>query len=70
LVACPLSGNRASVTSAGALAARIALARMSSDNVIPRDRAVSARTSRSCGSRRTATRAVRRRDSERGRAGA
>ena len=52
-------GNRASPSAAGALAARIALARMSSDSVIPRDRAVSARTSRSCGRRRTATRAVR-----------
>jgi len=53
------SGNRASPSAVGALAARIALALMSSDSVIPRDRAVSARTSRSCGRRRTATRAVR-----------
>jgi hypothetical protein len=44
---------------AGALADCIALARMNSDSVIPRDRAVLARTSRSCGRRRTATSAVR-----------
>ncbi len=53
------AGNRASASVAGALAALIALARMSSESVIPRDRAVSARMSRSAGRRRTATRAVR-----------
>jgi hypothetical protein len=51
------SGNRAS--GAGTLADRIALVRMNSDSVIPRDRAVLASTSRSCGRRRTATSAVR-----------
>jgi hypothetical protein len=49
----------------GALAVSIALARMNSDSETPRDRAVSASTSRSPGSRRTATRAVRCLDSER-----
>jgi hypothetical protein len=49
----------------GALAVSIALDRMNSDNETPRDRAWSASMSRSRGSRRTATKAVRCLDSER-----
>jgi hypothetical protein len=43
----------------------MALDRMNSESVIPRERAAWASRSRSCGSRRSATRAVRCRDSDR-----
>jgi hypothetical protein len=63
------AGRSLCVGSAAAPAVRIALARMNSDSVTPRDLADWASMSRSCGRRRTATRAVRCRDSERGRDG-
>ena len=53
------SCKRASASAAGILADWIALARMNSDSVTPRDWAVLASASRSCGRRRTATSAVR-----------
>lgn len=56
-------------STACASAVRTALARMNSDSVTPRDLADWAIMSRSCGRRRTATRAVRCRDSERDRDG-
>jgi len=63
-------GNRDWLSALGTLAASIAVHLMNSDSETPRDRAVWASTSRSCGRRRTATRAVRRRDSDRRRCGA
>jgi hypothetical protein len=61
----PQRGESESTSEAEIPALPMALARMNSDNLTPRDLSDSVSTSRSCGRKRTATRAVRCRDSER-----